>query len=209
MLKGQVVVAGDIIDSSKKNAGQFMPILERELVIISTSNLYDIYRGDSFQVLIKHPEKALLNCLQVKTALKKECNLNVRFSIGIGSVEVKDKNLARSSGSALERSGHLLDRLKEVDRNLMVSSGTLWDAYLNNALYQALTYLDTWNTNACEIIYELITNPGLTQKEMGERLGLQQATVSRRLQRAYWKQIHELTVLFDQYYNDVRNGDYS
>jgi hypothetical protein len=216
----EVVLAGDIIGSQKNKPNDYLKVLEPILELHSKKDMFQIYRGDSFQSWIDTPELGLLTAIKIKSALRKAGNLDVRIAIGIGNVTVIDKSISKSTGSALTRSGELLDSLKEQEQNIMVRSGDPLDFYLNTALKLALLYMDEWTANSAAIVYEIYNNPritqenlfkrtGITQEEIGKNLGIKQATASRRLDRANMKETDALLRLYDRFYKDVRHADIS
>ncbi|SCY12090.1 SatD family (SatD) [Nonlabens sp. Hel1_33_55] len=202
----QVVIAGDIINSQKHDPDKYLSVLKDILSAYSTEGMYQIYRGDSFQAKLNQPEQGLLTSIKLKAALKRFEKLDVRIAIGIGNIQIAENNIAISTGSALTRSGELLDSLKKKGQNIMVRSDHQLDKYMNTALKMAMLYMDDWTENAAAIVYEQLSHPEWTQEELGKKLGIQQATASRRLTRANWHETQELSQLFEQYYNDVSNG---
>lgn len=202
----EVVIAGDIIDSQINNPSDYLEILDPILKKYAKEGMYHIYRGDSFQAWIKTPEQGLLACIEIKAALKRTGFLDVRIAIGLGAINLIDNDIARSTGSALTRSGQLLDSLKEKEQNIMIASTQALDVYINTALKMGLLFMNSWTKNSAAIIYEAIKNPKSTQTELGNNLGIKQATASRRLERAYWSETQELIALFKQYYKDVNHA---
>lgn len=216
----EVVLVGDVIGSKKNKPNEYLKVIEPILEIHSKMDMFQIYRGDSFQLWMKTPELGLLTAIKIKCALKKAGNLDVRIAIGLGNVAVIDNNISKSTGSALTRSGELLDSLKEQEQNIMVSSGNPLDFYMNTALKLALLYMDEWTANSAAIVYEIYNDPristenlfkrtGITQEEIGRNLGIKQATASRRLDRANMQETDALLHLFDRFYKDVRHAGIS
>ena len=202
----EVVLAGDIIGSQKNSTDDYLKIIEPILEKYSKKGMYQIYRGDSFQAWLEKPQLALFVSIKIKAALKRNGLLDVRIAIGLGVVNLIEKNIAKSNGSALTRSGVLLDSLKDIDQDLMVDSGHPLDKYMNTTLQIALIYMNEWTENGASTIFESLNNPGITQKELGAILGVKQATASRRLDRAHQKETDLLLNLFIQYYKDVRHA---
>ncbi|GAK77955.1 MAG: helix-turn-helix domain-containing protein [Nonlabens ulvanivorans] len=202
----EVVIAGDIIGSKKNIPDDYLSVIEPILKHYCKEGMYQIYRGDSFQGWINTPELALYASLQIKAALKVKETLDVRIAIGLGHINLIEQNIALSTGSALTRSGELLDSLKEKDQNLMVNSGNPLDFYMNTALKMALLSLNHWTANGAAVINLIMSRPNITQEELGQQLGIKQATASRRLDRAHWKETQELLHLFHQYYKDVHDA---
>lgn len=214
----EVILAGDIIGSQKNQPNDYLKVIEPILIQHSKKGMYQIYRGDSFQARIETPALGLLIAIKLKAALIQTGVLDVRCALGLGKVNIIDNDISKSTGSALTRSGELLDSLKEKEQNLMVSSGSSLDVYMNTALKLALVYMDNWTVNSAEILFEIYNDPlitlenlftrkGITQKETGERLGIKQATASRRLERAHIQETDALLHLFNTYYNDVSHAN--
>ncbi|PQJ18335.1 SatD family protein [Nonlabens tegetincola] len=201
------IIAGDIISSQQMEAGFFLNELDKVLNQLQEVDLFHIYRGDSFQLLIKETSTALLVCLKIKTALKRK-GIAARMAIGLGDVELIQNNIAISTGSAFTRSGALLDSLKELKQNIMVSSSnTHYDTYMNTSLQLALTFMDSWTNNGAEVLFEVLNHPDQTQQQIGERLGIKQSTASRRLDRVQLKEVQALLELFEKYYfKDINHG---
>ncbi|BAO56573.1 SatD family protein [Nonlabens marinus] len=201
----EVVIAGDIVNSQQNNPDEYLTVLKSVLSEYSQDGMFQIYRGDSFQAVLNRPQLGLYAALKLKTALKRLSSLDVRVAIGLGDVNIIENNVAISTGNALTRSGELLDSLKNKEQNIMVRSDHKLDNYMNAVLKMALLYMDDWTENSASVVYELLDNPSLTQEELGKKLGIQQSTASRRLNRANWQETQELYGLFHQYYNDVNH----
>jgi hypothetical protein len=197
------IIAGDIINSQQHHPDEYLIVLKEVLSEYSKDEMFQIYRGDSFQALVSKPALALQASIKLKAALKRIDSLDVRIAIGLGTVDIIDNNIAVSSGNALKRSGVLLDSLKEEEQNIMVQSDHPLDQYMNTALKMALLYMDNWTENGAAVVYELLKHPKITQEEIGKKLGVQQATASRRLDRANWKETQQMFLLFEQYFKDI------
>jgi hypothetical protein len=213
----EVVLAGDIIGSKKNKPDDYLKIIEPILKQHSKDGMYQIYRGDSFQVWMATPVLGLLTAIKLKAALRKTGTLDVRIALGIGEIKLIDKDIAKSTGTALARSGELLDSLKDREQNIMVNSGGPIDVYMNTALKLALLYMDDWTSNSAAIVFEiyndrrislenLFKRTGITQQEIGEKLGIKQATASRRLDRANMEETDALLHLFDTFYKDISHA---
>ncbi|AZQ44554.1 hypothetical protein [Nonlabens ponticola] len=202
----EAIIAGDIINSQQHDPEAYLTVLQDILKEHSSDGMFQIYRGDSYQALLTNPEQALHACIKIKAALKKTESLDTRVAIGLGDVTIIDNNIAVSTGSALTRSGELLDSLKEKGHNLLVNSGNSIDNYMNTSLRLAMLYMDGWTTNSAETVYELLDQPDIKQDELGKRLGVKQATASRRLDRANWKETQQLLRLFQQFYKDISHA---
>lgn len=78
------IITGDIINSKKSAPKQWLEGLKTVLNYFGSSPLiWEIYRGDSFQVEVK-PKDALKASILIKAAIKQFEIIDVRLAIGIG-----------------------------------------------------------------------------------------------------------------------------
>lgn len=187
------IITGDIINSRKLPSKAWIEDLKKLLGTKGKSpSEWEIYRGDEFQIEIQNPEDALLAALQIKAFLK-TLKVNVRMSIGIGDKTHKAKKISESNGSAFIRSGEVFETLKKQKTTLAVNSGNPeFDTEMNLMLRLGLTVMDNWLTQSAEFVLTAIENRSLSQEEIGQRLGINQAAVSRRQKRAQFDLIMEL-----------------
>jgi hypothetical protein len=190
------IITGDIKNSRKLATSVWMDGLKK---ILNTKgknpNGWEIYRGDEFQLEIK-TEHALITALQIKAYLK-TMKLDARMSIGIGDKNYEAGKISESNGTAFVRSGELFETLKKQKITLAVSSGnTAFDEEMNLMLRLGLAFINNWLPQSAEFFMVAIENPTLSQEEIGVKLGINQAAVSRRRKRAQFDLIMEL----DQFY---------
>lgn len=70
------------------------------------------------------------------------------------------------------------------------------DEKMNLILQLALTFMDNWLVQSAEFVATAIENPTLSQEELGQKLGINQAAVSRRQKRAQF----DLVMNLDRYF---------
>jgi hypothetical protein len=192
-----VIVTADIINSRKLSSKEWMDDLKQLLNGFGKSpNDWEIYRGDEFQLEIKNPEEAFLVVFQLK-AFFKSINLDVRMSLGFGDKSYKSKKITESNGSAFVRSGELFETLKKQKINLAVNSGNAeFDEEFNLLLRLTSSFMDSWLQQSADFILVAIQNPMLSQEEIGVKLGINQAAVSRRQKRSQY----ELMMQVERYF---------
>jgi hypothetical protein len=192
-----VILTGDIINSRKVPSKKWMDDLKTIFQSIGKSpNDWEIYRGDEFQLEIKTLEDALAVAFQIK-AFFKSINLDVRMSLGIGDKTYKARKITESNGSAFIRSGETFETLKKQKLNLAINSGNAYfDEYLNLMLKLTLSFMDNWLQQSAEFVLVAIQNPTLSQEEIGVKLGINQAAVSRRQKRSNY----DLLLQVDNYF---------
>jgi len=159
---------------------------------------WEIYRGDEFQLEIDNPAEALQIAIQIKAYLK-TLRLDARMAIGIGEKSHNAEKISESNGTAFVRSGELFEKLKKQKVTLAISSGQAdFDAKINLMLRLGLTFMNQWLVQSAELVLVAIENQSLSQEEIGQRLGINQAAVSRRRKRANFDLVLEL----ENYYSE-------
>ncbi len=192
------VITGDIINSKKTNPKAWLKLLKEELGKAGKSpKTWDIYRGDSFQLLISNVDNALLTAIKIKASLKSIKNINVRMAIGIGDITHNAIKITESNGSAFVHSGEKFEMLKIEKQNLAIKSD--WpdfDKEMNLFLKLSLIAMDNWTVNAAEIVKTIMENPDKLQEELGKIVGIKQNAISNRLKRAYYDEIMEVNEMY-------------
>ena len=191
------VITGDIIGSRQQKSKHWVEDLKK---ILSTfgemPGQWEIYRGDEFQVEINNPEEALLAAILIKAHLR-AIKSDARMSIGFGDKTHNAEKVSESNGTAFIHSGELFETLKKQKVTLAMRTGDLFfDEKMNLMLRLALTFMDNWLVQSAEFVAVAIENPGLSQEELGQKLGINQAAVSRRQKRAQF----ELVMNLDRYF---------
>ncbi len=191
------IITGDIVNSRKLSSKIWIDGLKRLLNTVGKNPIeWEIYRGDEFQLEVKNPEDALMIALQIKSYLK-SIKLDVRMSIGFGEMNYKAKKISESNGSAFTRSGEVFETLKKQKINLAINSGNeAFDTEINLMLRLALTFMNNWLAQSAEFVLIAIENPSLSQEEIGVKLNINQAAVSRRRKRAQFDLVMEMEQYF-------------
>jgi DNA-directed RNA polymerase specialized sigma subunit len=119
------------------------------------------------------------------------------MSLGIGDKTYKARKITESNGSAFIRSGETFETLKKQKLNLAINSGNAeFDEDLNLMLKLTLSFMDNWLQQSAEFVLVAIQNPTLSQEEIGVKLGINQAAVSRRQKRSNY----DLLLQVDNYF---------
>lgn len=197
-MKNIAVLTGDIIGSRKvNNIEDLMGVLKRVFADIKkdTSIVFEaeIYRGDSFQIVILNPKDALLFAVLVRVGLKAKTivkpNSNsipiyklwdARIAIGIGEAVIKSK-IIESNGEAFQLSGLEFDKLEKERGKLNIL--TVWkdENTTFNIIVKLLSIIiDKWTKLTSEVVYEYLLK-NKTQSEMAKQLGISQPAIHKRL----------------------------
>jgi len=191
------IITGDIINSRKLSSTVWMDGLKRILNTHgSNPKNWEIYRGDEFQLEVEHPEEALYIALQIKAYLK-TTKLDARMSIGLGDKTYESDKISESNGTAFVRSGELFEQLKKQKNTLAINTGnTTFDKDINLMLRLGQTFMNHWLAQSAEFVLIAMENPEFSQEEIGAKLKINKADVSRRRKRAQFDLVLEL----DSYY---------
>jgi hypothetical protein len=191
------IITGDIINSRRLKSKTWIEDLKKLLASKGKNPAdWEIYRGDQFQLEIPNPEDALLVALEIKAFLK-SIKIDVRMSIGIGEKTHQAAKISESNGSAFIRSGETFEMLKKLKTNLALNTGNAdFDSEMNLMLRLGLTAMDGWLAQSAEYVVIAIGNRSMSQEEIGQKLGIKQAAVSRRRKRAQFDLIMELEAFY-------------
>lgn len=191
------VITGDIIGSRQQKSKHWVEDLKKILSPFGEMpGQWEVYRGDEFQVEIKKPEDALLAAVLIKAHLR-AIKSDARMSIGFGDKTHHAERISESNGTAFIHSGELFETLKKQKLTLAIRTGDAnFDEKLNLMLRLALTFMDSWLAQSAEFVALAIENPDLSQEELGQKLGINQAAVSRRQKRAQFDLMMQLNRYF-------------
>ena len=191
------IITGDIKGSRKAKTVNWIEGLKKIFLQVGKTPLdWEIYRGDEFQVEVKNCEDALLFVFEIKAYLR-SIKLDARMSIGFGDKTFKAKKITESNGTAFIHSGLGFEHLKKNKTTLSVnSSNPIFDKEMNLILKLGLSFMDNWLAQPAAFVLITIQNPTLSQEEIGLKLGINQAAVSRRRKRANFDLLLEINSAF-------------
>jgi hypothetical protein len=207
----QGVITGDIVDSTKVESNKRTDLLLALKDTIADINQYigsvnmEIYRGDSFQIIISEPLEALRIAILIRLGLQRKTpdensrsqKWDARISLGIGDISFSAPSIPESDGEAFRNSGRAFDRLGKND-HLIIS--TPWSE-INNELEVSTKFADilinSWSYLQIEVIYHSLLIR-MTQKELAKRLNLSPQTLNKRIVNAKVEAIEKYISRFEQ-----------
>ncbi len=200
-------ITADIVSSRKKipksleqKTAELSKIIEQKL--FRRKKTFEFYRGDSFQGIVP-PEKALLTALLWKSGIKsiedKNGSWDIRIAIGIGEVDYQGKKTGTSTGSALEFSGILLDKMKtKTPAGIgVVSSVDAWNEQLETECLFADALMERWTAGAADTVFHAFLQ-NETQEQLATRFSISQSSVHKRLNTANWSVFKHWEAYFRQ-----------
>lgn len=191
------VITGDIINSRVVDPEIWQPKLKEYLSkVVRNFDKWEIYRGDSFQIEVE-AERSLEIVLCIKALIKSNNLIDVRMSIGIGESDLNNKKITESYGTAHINSGESFERLKN-NTLLLKSPDSKFDDYFNPVLRLVSFIADNWKPVTSETIFYALTNKGLKQKEIAERLDKDSTTINKALKRGAYDELIDTLDLFSK-----------
>ncbi len=202
------VLTADLIDSSLYDEEVLKLVLDTltsEFKDITTKYgektvRLDIYRGDSFQGIIKDPEEALIIAMQIKAAinrihLKKTKKsktyskiVDFKIAIGIGTQSLEREAIAESNGQAFQFSGRTLDEMKNENRKTRLKTEIEdINEEFDTSFFLLDTITDKWSTASAEVVYYLLRD--LKEREVAAEINISQSAVNQRKKAAGWEAI--------------------
>ncbi|WP_300438057.1 hypothetical protein [Christiangramia sp.] len=209
------VISADLLSSSRYSKALLEKVissLNMEFKALEKHSKYDlgfkIFRGDSFQGMLKDPGLSLKVAIQLKTAInkihlhdeernkafKKEADL--RLAIGVGTYDFKRDSISESNGQAFQFSGRTLDEMKKENRKLQIKTPIEnINNEFNTSLFLFDAISDKWSTASAEVIYYLLK--GFIETEIASELGISQSAVNQRKKAAGWDAIQMLLTRYE------------
>ena len=192
------VITGDVVNSRKTAPQKWLAPLKKELNAIgSTPKSWQIYRGDSFQAVIKNADQGLMVAMKLKASLRSVKGINVRLALGLGTRTYDASKVTESNGTAFVHSGEKFEMLNQQKQNLAIKSDwPQFDEEMNLYLKLALIAMNNWTVNTAEIVRVAMENPKKSQHQLGKLIGIKQSAISTRLRRAYYEELMEVNEMY-------------
>ena len=178
MIKG--VITGDLVNSTNIATEWRQTVLDALNVCVTdflplTLIKLEMYRGDSFQIVVDKPDYTLTVAIALRAKLKattpdKQQLWDARLSIGIGDISFESDNIVTSDGEAFRLSGRSFDNIGE--KRLSIS--TTWsdfDKDIELVTRFADDIITSWTAKQAKVVYQSILFPKL-QKDLAGDLGM-------------------------------------
>ncbi|MEQ9436640.1 hypothetical protein [Hyphomonas sp.] len=206
------VLTGDLIGSTELTAKEMEAARESLLAAIAlfvgtegelVVGQIEFFRGDTWQVLLHTPAKALRLALFLRARLRAETTTDTRISIGIGTVsEIHPHRISLSRGEAFILSGHALDGMTgyfDLTAALPDRAGPL-ASWLPVVMHLCSGLARNWTKRQAEITWHALMSKYTTHESIAEHLmpPVRKQTVTESLRGANWRALQEPIVEFEQ-----------
>lgn len=197
------VITGDIVKSSKlslENHKLLVKVMKNSSKDISKifpdALKYEpeLFRGDSWQLLIKQPEFALSIALFYRAYLKSKMqisSIDARMAISIGTVDYIESSFG--VGNAYKISGKALD--KKGKRKIRFVSDVLPNSDVIDLIIQNTDFISSkWTSNQSRIVLLALQN--MDQKSIAAKLRITQQAISKQMDSIGWMIVEDNISLF-------------
>lgn len=178
MTKG--VITGDLVNSTNI-APEWRQAVVNALNTCVTDFLsltpvkIEMYRGDSFQIVVDNIEFALSVAIAMRAKLRASTpdSLEIwdaRVSLGIGEISFESDNILTSDGEAFRLSGRSFDGIGK--KRLIISTPwTDFNSYIELVTRFADETITSWTAKQARVVYQSILFPKM-QKDLADELGM-------------------------------------
>lgn len=190
------VITADIVGSTK------IPMEHRKLLLGSLHQLesqlqsvvpfkMEVYRGDSFQIVVGEYDKAILLSVLIRAGLKMSSPAgqlwDARLSVGVGKTSYEAPQISVSDGEAFRFSGRGLDALGKKRLSVTTVSQDVNDelAVLTAFADDIITH---WTPVQSSRVFDYLLS-GLSQKELAIQKGITQQVLNKTLRGAKYSLI--------------------
>jgi len=210
-MKIYAVITGDIKNFTK------LPIDRRSKLVAETEQLMktmvknsrdaQVFRGDSYQLIIDDITQVLKKCIQLVCWFKLNSDrlnvagktskpdirvqLSTRLSIGIGEIAYEGKNVLDSDGEAFHLSGRKFDQLNKDDIIQLTTADEKNNEVFGMLLMFMNSIIRSWTRTQAETIFQLLEKDDNTQEQVAKKLKMTQPAVALSLRAAKWKEVEK------------------
>ncbi|NIJ52095.1 hypothetical protein [Dyadobacter arcticus] len=203
MKKYPAVVTADMVNSTLFSRDETTQWLESMLIMLRQhQSLHwalkpEIYRGDSFQGVLKNASEAMKVAILARAIMRRHSpNTDLRIAIGIGKIEPLTDRAGTSDGEAFRLSGHLADNIRKQKARIGIAL-PISSEPLNATLDLLETLIESWTPAQSEVIVALMHGHNVTQ--IAEKLSISQPAASQRIAASKWWAIENFLTTFPKH----------
>ncbi len=196
--KPYAVLTGDVVKSSGVPVKKWLTALKIALNTFGRNlDEWEIFRGDSFQLMLDQPQRSLFAALVIKASLKQiDENLDARIAIGFGKVNYLADQISQSNGPAFIRADMLYEKLGKKAFAVEYSEN------LSIMVDMAQLAINNWTSLEAETFLAKLKQPAISQVQLAAVLNTTQSRVSERLKRSGYEEIQQFAAYFESNFRD-------
>lgn len=196
----RAVITADMVNSTQFSREESTAWLEELLAILHQNQVFkwalkpEIYRGDSFQAVLKNPDEAMRLAILARACMRKHApNADMRIAIGIGHTEQLTDRPGTSDGEAFRLSGHLADTIRQQKARIAIALPRPSEP-LSATLDLLETLIESWTSAQSQVVEALLLGKNVTQ--IAEMLSISQSAASQRVASSKWWAIDRFLATF-------------
>lgn len=196
----RAVITADMANYTQFSREEAAQWLEEMLAILHQNPAFkwalkpEIYRGDSFQGVLKNVEESMRVAILTRACIRKHAPYaDMRIAIGIGKAEQLTDRPGTSDGEAFRLSGHLADRIRQQKARIGIALPKPSEP-LNATLNLLETVIEDWTMAQSQVIEALLQGKNVTQ--IAELLSISQPAASQRVIASKWWAIESFLATF-------------
>ncbi|MCE6991692.1 SatD family protein [Dyadobacter sp. CY323] len=201
--KNHAVITADMVNSTRFSREETAAWLEELIALLREHKSFnwalkpEIYRGDSFQGVLKNPAEVMRVAVLARAVMRThDINTDLRVAIGIGKIDPLTDRPGTSDGEAFRLSGHLADNIRKQKARIGIALPIPTEP-LNASLDLLETLIENWTTAQSEVIAALLNHNNITQ--IAERLSISQSAVSQRIAASKWWAVENFLTTFPKH----------
>lgn len=197
------VITADMVNSTRFTSEQTGQWLTELINVLRNDPVFDwelkpeIYRGDSFQGVLKTWDQALRVAILSRVIMRSHTvKTDLRIAIGIGKTDLITDRPGTSDGEAFRLSGRLADQIRQKKSRIAFAL-PVPSTPLESTMDLLETLIGGWSTAQCEVVHALLLNQNITQ--IAEKLSISQPAVSQRVASAKWWAVESVLASFQSH----------
>ncbi|MCF0073079.1 hypothetical protein LZD49_21550 [Dyadobacter sp. CY261] len=196
----RAVITADMVNYTQFSRDEATSWLEEMLAILHQNPVFkwalkpEIYRGDSFQAVLKNVEESMRVAILARACIRKHApNADMRIAIGIGKTEQLTDRPGTSDGEAFRLSGHLADKIRQQKARIGIALANPSEP-LSATLNLLETVIEDWTLAQSQVVEAMLQGKNITQ--IAEMLSISQPAVSQRVIASKWWAIESFLANF-------------
>lgn len=198
VITGDIVGSGTVNPSDRRRLTTAMHGLGQMILDAGFKmNSQEIFRGDSFQLLISETTNAIQIAVLMRAFMrgiqfKESAQIDIRLGIGIGAIEFRARNQNESDGTAYRNSAKALDQTLRQDLSnvWIITEFPDLDEILNTINIACEPITGKWTVAQSRSMLRSLQ--GLIHQEIAGELNVSQSTITRSLKSSNEKVIKYL-----------------